>query len=283
MIYISTGGYNNISGSDVSKNYLYNGIENIELSSGLYSENLLENLLTLKDKVNFQIHNYFPPSESPFIFNLASFNAVVEKKSIDHAKKAIDWVSQLGGDTYSFHAGFLIDPGVNEIGKRIKKRKTNPRDKSLKRFIENVNQISDYADSRSVNLLIENNVISHNNVNEFIDDPFLMTEPEECKYVMNQTAKNVNLLVDVAHLKVSSNSLKYNPSKMFKLCEPWIKAYHLSDNDGLSDTNNSFSENTWFWKYLKKDCNYFSIEVYNAKINEIKSLIEITKNKISLN
>ena len=65
---------------------------------------------------------------------------------------------------------------------------------------------------------------------------------------MENTNENVNLLIDVAHLKVSSNSLKFNQT-MFEICDPWIKAYHLSDNNGLSDTNEPFSEDAWFWDF----------------------------------
>ena len=119
--------------------------------------------------------------------------------------------------------------------------------------------------------------ISNNNIIEFDDNPLLMTSPLECKYVMENTDENVNLLIDVAHLKVSSNSLKFNPQTMFEICDPWIKAYHLSDNNGLSDTNEPFSEDAWFWDFLKKDINYYSIEVYNKNIEDLVRLRNMTK------
>lgn len=283
MIYISTGGYKNSVASETVKLFSENGIKNIELSGGLFSIDLKQDLLKYKESVSFQVHNYFPPPEEPFVFNLASLNADINKKSLNHAKKAINWVSELGGNTYSFHAGFLIDPEPRELGKKISKRVLFNRESAIQVFIKNVNEISDYAKSHSISILIENNVLSNNNLIEFENNPLLMTTPEECAHIMEQTNRNVNLLIDVAHLKVSAHSLKYDPSLMFKTCDNWIVAYHLSDNNGLSDTNDSFNEESWFWKYVKKDCNYYSVEVYNKEMSEIINLFDIAKKKLSSN
>ena len=62
------------------------------------------------------------------------------------------------------------------------------------------------------------------------------------------------MLIDVAHLKVSSNSLNFNPKVTFlEKLDEWIAAYHLSENDGTSDDNEKFREDSWFWPFLKKD------------------------------
>jgi sugar phosphate isomerase/epimerase len=277
MIFISTGGYKSSVASNTAEQFLKGGIKSIELSGGTYSDNLKKDLLKLKKKIFFQVHNYFPPAELPFVFNLASTDEEISKKSYDHAINAINWAQELGGTTYSFHSGFLIDPKPEELGKKINKRNLYNREHALEKFIFNVNRLSDYADSKSISLLIENNVLSNNNIIEFDDNPLLMTSPLECKYVMENTDENVNLLIDVAHLKVSSNSLKFNPQTMFEICDPWIKAYHLSDNNGLSDTNEPFSEDAWFWDFLKKDINYYSIEVYNKNIEDLVRLRNMTK------
>ena len=59
-IYISTGGFNTSKAEDISSNFLNIGIDTIELSGTSYHPNIIENLSNLKDKINFQIHNYFP-------------------------------------------------------------------------------------------------------------------------------------------------------------------------------------------------------------------------------
>ena len=46
------------------------------------------------------------------------------------------------------------------------------------------------------------------------------------------------------------------------MLKPYIEGYHLSDNDGLKDSNREFTKNSWFYNGLK-DVKYISIEVYS--------------------
>ena len=63
--------------------------------------------------------------------------------------------------------------------------------------------------------MIENNVITKGNLQVFQDNPFLMSEPVEAKKIMNLLPNNVGMLLDVAHLKVSANTLGFKKSDMF--------------------------------------------------------------------
>jgi len=128
--------------------------------------------------------------------------------------------------------------------------------------------------------MVENNVISAKNKQEFNDNPLLMCDPEESLKIFKQLPKKVKLLLDVAHLKVSSKSLGFDSSEMFTKCADIIGGYHLSDNDGMSDSNESFEANAWFWKYMKKDLEYISIEVYNKPIDEMKKLYNMVQSHI---
>ena len=56
-IYLSTGGYKNLTTGEVVKEFIFNGIKSIELSGTNYSPNNIANLSRLKKKVKFQIHN----------------------------------------------------------------------------------------------------------------------------------------------------------------------------------------------------------------------------------
>ena len=281
MIYFSTGGYRSRTAAEICNYLINNDIFNIELSGGLYDENMLYNLMQFKNITCFQPHNYFPPPKTPFVFNLASLDENISKQSINHAIKTIQLSKDLNCAKYSFHAGFLLDPEVNELGKRISNRFINDRSEGIKRFLNNIYTISKKAEELNISLLIENNVLSAENYKEFSADPLLMTTPEESVYILENTPDNVNMLLDVAHLKVSSNTLGYAAVDMFQACDPWIKAYHFSDNDGLSDSNNTFDDNAWFWPFIKNDLDYYSIEVYNINIKEIKKLISLVKTKLN--
>jgi sugar phosphate isomerase/epimerase len=269
MIYISTGGIKNKNASKFSEELVSYGINEIELSGGLHSESLLDDLLILSTKINFQIHNYFPPPEKPFVLNLGSLDPEVGMKSYNHIVKALEWCSILGCDHYSFHAGFLLDPGVHELGKKIVDRDLYDRDKSKEIFVSRVKNLHEIAKNSDITLMIENNVLSNNNSLEFKSNPLLMCAPEECNEVLNNLPEDIKLLIDVAHLKVSANSLNFNPEKMFHMCENRIGGYHLSDNNGLSDTNQAFNSKSWFWNYLNPLIDYISIrskKTYQIKI-----------------
>lgn len=252
------------------------GITAIELSGGEYSETLLDDLKSFDGLVRFQVHNYFPPGKESFVFNLGSLDDAVATRSIRHAEKAIQWAAEIGMSVYSFHAGFLFEPKVSELGKRIDRKQLYEREQSLAVFLDRVNKLANVAEAEGCRLLVENNVLSYNNFESFGQNPFLMCTPDECLMVMNNTADNVGLLIDVAHLKVSARTLGYAPELMFDQCDQWIEGYHLSDNDGLSDSNLPVQEESWFWKWLKPDVDYHTLEIYGVTPDMLVEQVKLT-------
>jgi sugar phosphate isomerase/epimerase len=275
MIFVSTGGIRETTAFNTALTFIEHGIMGIELSGGAYEEIILSKYQKLLETAIFQVHNYFPPPKKPFVFNLASPNKRIGEKSIVHAKNAIKLSAALGRPIYSFHAGFLIDPKVNELGKPIDTHHVNDRNVCLDLFLERVASLAEYASCNNVQLLIENNVITESNIRKFGNDPLLMTSPKEARVIMENTPSNVNMLLDVAHLKVSANSLGFDRYDMFRSCDNWIKAYHFSDNDGKSDSNNVIDIHSWFWPYIKKNENYYTLEIYNSDMNELKEQVNI--------
>ena len=282
MIYVSTGGFGKQSAWQTVADFHQAGISEIELSGGKYDRENLSRLFQFKSIVAFQVHNYFPPPKVPFVFNLASLDRDIAKQSNRHVQKAMACAVDLGRTIYSFHAGFLVDPKVDELGKNFGSQSLYDRKESIKAFIDRVHLLSEIAEKLGVELLIENNVLSATNFKSFSSNPFLMASADECVSVMRDTPANVNLLVDVAHLKVSANSLNFDPVDFLEQTNPWTMAYHLSDNDGLSDSNAPFTDDSWFWPYLKRNLNYYSVEVYNpSSMNILKDQVALAK--INLN
>ena len=282
MIYISTGGERLPTAHQTSCKYIKHGFTNIELSGGSYDQYAPSNLLNLaKNGINLQVHNYFPPPRYPFVLNLASMNEDISTLTFNHILKSLQLSTELGMPRYSFHAGFLLDPKPEELGRRIGNRVQFPRVDALNLFIERVNKLASYAATIGADLLIENNVLSHNNNITFPANPFLMTSSEECVFVMENTLKNVNLLIDVAHLKVSSQSEGFNPIDFLNTCRPWTKAYHLSDNNGKVDSNKPFSKNSWFWPHLLRNLDYYSLEVYNIDMLEMNNQYTLASSLLS--
>jgi len=280
MIYISTGGFSKQPSWQTCELLSNFGIHAFELSGGSYDKNQLNILKSLTSNFNFQVHNYFPPPELPFVFNLASLNQEVAKMSMRHAEKSMQWSVELNRPVYSFHAGFMLDVQVSDLGKVIKDRSLFDITESKNWFLERVNSLSDRARELGVDLLIENNVLSQRNSLEYETPPFLMLTSSDCIEIMHQTPDNVNMLVDVAHLKVSAKSLGFSPIDFLKQCDPWIVAYHLSDNDGKEDSNSKVEANSWFWPYLKTDLDYYSLEIYNISPQDLLQQHSFTSKQI---
>ena len=236
----------------------------------------------IKEKYfNYKIHNYFPPKKKPFVFNLASQDFQINNKSLKMAIDNIILASKLNSTTYSLHAGYMFDPFFFELGKKIEKHNIYNKKNSINTFIKNVNNLSKIASRFKINIMIENNVINKINYKTFNHNPLLMCDINETKKIFKYLPKNITLLVDVAHLKVSSNTLNFDKSKYLRSLSNIIGGYHLSDNNGLIDSNRPFTKKSWFWNFLNTNLNYYSIEVYNESILKIKEQLKIANEKIN--
>jgi sugar phosphate isomerase/epimerase len=278
-IFVSTSYYNKIKLYDII-NILKNTNVGIELSGGMYEKNFLRILKKFK-KLKFIFHNYFPKPKKDFVINLASSNKAIYYKSYKHIKGLVRLSNLFKNKYCSFHAGFRIDPKNNELGKQMQNQKKIDREKSFYLFKKRVLRLASFAKKYKINLLIENNVITIKNLNNFKEDPFLFTHPKEIISFFLDMPKNVGLLMDVGHLKISSKTLKFNKYIALEKLKPYIKGYHLNDNRGINDENLNFTERSWFWKLLKKNLEYYSIEVKKINILSLKKQIKILKNKLN--
>lgn len=148
-------------------------------------------------------------------------------------------------------------------------------------FQKNVKLISSFAKKKKINLLVENNVIHKDEFLKFKKKTSLMCEPKEIIKIMKKMPTNVKLLLDVAHLKVSAKTLNFDLIPSIKKLNNWVGGYHLSDNNGKKDNNKHVKINSWFWPYLKKSLNYYSLEIYNNNIINLKKQIDLTNKKLS--
>ena len=125
MIYVSTGLIKKRTTISIIREYLKNGIANIELSGGIHDRDIVSKIKKFKNTANFMLHNYFPPPKTPFTLNLATLNKSIYKICKNHVVNSIKYSSEIGSKYYSFHAGFLIDPSPKELGKKISQQKRN--------------------------------------------------------------------------------------------------------------------------------------------------------------
>jgi sugar phosphate isomerase/epimerase len=252
------------------------GFKGIELSGTTrYYPGLEDDLLWLRDKyeLSYLIHNYFPPPQKPFILNLASLDDGAYGQSLQLCRNAISLSKILGCRKYGVHAGYLVDFSPEEAGGEISFRHMNDRQKAMNRFCDAWNTLTCEADS-AVELYIENNVISKTNLITYQgNNPFLFTDYEG--YLEIKAQIDCKILLDVAHLKVSSNSLALAFEGQVKAMLPLTDYIHISGNDGQHDQNLGLEGDTAIINVLSRydlSGKSITLEVYDGISSIVKSL-----------
>jgi sugar phosphate isomerase/epimerase len=273
MIYISSSCIKTNKIEKAVRTLCDEGFKNIELSGGTEFDNgALNTLVSLQKEydANFLLHNYFPTPQQSFVINLASLDPKICELSKAVIKKAIEWSVELGANKYAFHAGFLINIPLNEVGKVISKATLFNEKEAYAEFEKNLAEISDFNNDR-VQLYIENNVLSTLNYNSFnSNDPFFFTSSQNLEKIT--FPNEMKILLDVAHLKVSCNSLSLNFDEELTALYKKTDYVHFSDNDGRSDSNNVLKEDSDLHKSLKEiwsPSKVLTIEVYSG-MDDIK-------------
>jgi len=255
----------------------------LEFSSGLVFSPDLEDKF-VNAKIKRYLHNYFPPPISPFVLNLASTDSEILTKSINHCINGLKLAESTGSSFFSAHSGFCIDVKPEHLGYKFPKDEPYSREQNLKIFLKSIEKIVAYAESRNLHFCIENNVAASFNQNSNGSNPFLCSDPDEINNVMdNISSDNFHILLDTAHLKVSSLTLNFNVGDAVKKIAPHIFAVHHSDNDGYSDTNSISTTEYWFLPYfnLLKDIHYHVLEVKNIDIMTIKMQMSLLESFIN--
>lgn len=284
-IFVSTGAFARQDLEDTLQLALSENISRIELSSGArHRSSDLSALLGSIDqtRMKFLVHNYFPVPVRPFVLNLASDDQEMLQKTREHCKFAIDIAAKVDAPFYSVHAGFCIHLKPEDLGQKLQGKEIS-KEKAKVTFYESVKLLGEYAATKGVTVAIENNVASAFNLREGRNDLLLGVtgdDLEELMQVVNMP--NVRLLLDVAHLRVSANSLGFDAIAAIKKIAPWIIACHLSDNDGQTDSNQVLTSQSWFWeplaKYLKTKPVWI-LEVYEITPDVIHEQLSLMRSE----
>lgn len=237
MIYVSSSCIKRDSIAEVIELLAENGVKNIELSGGTrYYEGIEKDLYTLKERygLTYACHAYFPPPKKPFVVNLASCNDEIYQRSIEHYNHCIKILKQIDCRVLSVHAGFMVEVGTDEIGKKLSKKIVYDERMAYERFCRAYQHLSKQCNNSSIELFLENNVLSSENFNEFEHHNYLMmTDYSSIKKMREQL--DFNLLLDLGHLHVSAKTLGLNFQKECRELREYVTWMHLSENDGIVD------------------------------------------------
>jgi uncharacterized protein (UPF0276 family) len=246
---------------------------NIELSGGTKLQvDMLKSISKLKNKkLNFLVHNYFPPPVDDFILNFADKSS----QTRTFITESMKYVKELNILYYSVHAGFKKDFKIkNEL-------LINGENSFL---LENIiNNISWFCDSYTERLALENlfpNGKKETCFASHIDDVVELLELDE----------RIFLLLDLGHLKISSKFYKFNylesVNLLFKNYSDRILEIHLSENNGIEDNHYIIESDSIQYMILEKfrkniiDNNInLVIEARGYSIQELKQCYDLL-NKI---
>lgn len=238
-------------------------------SSFPFRESLVPEVRSLKAPA-LLVHNYFPPPAVPFVLNLAATDPAIRSASHALCREAIELSAAVGAPFYSVHSGFAMNLTAEQLGQpgqqaALAAERFIDRAAAEREFRDSVAELSDFARSRGVGLLLENNVITQQQVRAGRAESLLMTTPSECRQFLDGLAdSNVGLLLDVGHAGVAAGAMGFDAREFFDLGDH-LRALHLSDNDGMADTNQPMTKNSWFAPHLR-DCRYLPmvVEVYRG-------------------
>ena len=253
-IFISTSGLKSQRIGDAVRTLANAGFTKIELSGGTnFYLDWYDDLKVLKKEfdLSYRLHNYFPPPAEHFVLNLASSDPRHLDRSRLMIQDAIRFSSELGSTMYGFHAGFLVDAKVSELGNKINVRSQVDREKAVNQFIENYSALSLEAEKVGVSVYVENNVISERNFVSFGGQNLLMLCDSDEFSALNQQTP-INLLLDIAHLKVSAQTLGRSFHEEAARLWPESSYLHISDNDGTRDSNEPVDLSSEMYSVIKE-------------------------------
>jgi sugar phosphate isomerase/epimerase len=259
-VFVSTGQFP-VTTTVAIETLIEAGVRAIELSGGTWTADLNREVSKYRNEVSLQVHNYFPPQESEFVFNLASPDWEVTGRTLECMKRSIELSSALGAQRYSVHAGFLIDPPVSFLGASWSALPRTPLSQAEEIFIKSIELLAAYAEAYNIDLLVENNVLTKGTMEQCGADVLLMASPEQIVRGLEALPESVELLMDVAHLHVTAHTLGIDPVEALRDTSMRVGGFHLSDNDGSRDSNEPISEDSWFWGLLSQSAKFATLEV----------------------
>lgn len=249
-----------ISSSCSSKNSLYDaiselygfGFKRIELTGNIkYCENIENIICNFRElnNIDFIIHNYLPFQRGDFVLNLATTHPCNKEKTLNLIENAVRFSKKIGKNLYSLHPGFRHDLlPQSDDGFFIKSAvNCNSRDD----YYKTLEEISHNMAKDNFKIAVEN--LAPKDSNEIYS--FLCSKEDIFEFMTNFSGMpNVGMLLDLGHLNVASHILNFDKyellDELFCNYQSRIFEIHVSENNGLKDTHNISTLDSWQIDYL---------------------------------
>lgn len=229
--------------------YRSHGLDAIELGAGVSADK--DNLSQVAGlECQFLVHNYFPPPPEPFVLNLASGDAGIRQQTLDFVSEALALTARLGAPFYSVHAGFITDPTSFGTTSFVFPMPASPDEAqcAMDRFIATLEIVTDHAQRLGVQVLVENNVCSP----ELSGKLLLLTADESLRLFRALPSPYLGVLLDTGHLNVTAHTLGFDRMSFVDEVAPYVRAFHIHDNDGAADTHQPIQPGSWVLDVLRR-------------------------------
>jgi len=239
-----------------------------------------------KKGFNFSLHNYFPPPKKSFVLNVAAEDEQTINSCRDMVNLALELTESSGSKIYGVHAGYLSKAVAKEDGMFEFDEEMYSYSKALDRAVKFINEIAENFKKKNKILIIENLFPS------VARESSLFCNIKQIEDLMSQVPKEVGLLLDLGHLNISSNLMKFNREDFLdKYLEKYgnkLHEVHISENNGVKDEHLALIKNSWQLNAINK---INKISKNTNKISEIifclesrnASNAEISKNISEIN
>ena len=249
MIFISSSAVKSMDTGYSIDELVRAGFRNIELSGGTTFAGDPSNMLMSyrqRYSLNFIVHNYFPPPEDDFVLNIASTNEGVRRRSVEFVKASVDLAARLGSRLYTVHAGYTTDMSPGADGRFIVDRHSRTWSGEAGRImLDSMAEIERYAAGCNVRIGVENLFP----VEDAPNASLMCTPSQIFEFLDSDIGKKTGLLLDLAHLEISSNLLGFDRDGLIDALglryRDSIVGLHLSGNDGQSDLHDVLLPGSW--------------------------------------
>ncbi len=198
-----------------------------------------------KQEINFTLHNYFPPPEKSFVLNIASDNEEVLRSSKKLIEGALELCISSGSKIYGIHPGYLYRGAkANEEGMFVWENQSElSYDRALKQSVKIVNNYYHLFDRQNINFILENLFPRPKRKTS------LFCSLEEIDEFLSYVPSDIGLLLDLGHLKISSNLYGFDLDDFLDkyLSKYGSKLYeiHISENNGIKDQHLPVKKDSW--------------------------------------
>jgi len=250
-------------------------IYNVEIGSNHCYENNYNYIYN--SNFTYLVHNYFPVPKKAFYINIASLDESIRAKSIEQIKKSINLCNEINALLYTFHPGFITDPGnknnmdsydFNWINNNLK---FSNKDKSKDLMYKSLDEIIKYSKIKKVPLALETegSVVHKKHLH--------MQEPEEySEFVSKYNKEDIGISLNIGHLNLASKVFKFDRDEFVELIKNNIISIELSHNNRVDDQHLPLKKNSWYWDIINRDIfhsTYKILEYRNVSINTIQNNI----------